>query len=80
MPFRTSHDVVGRAVAIAVGRGIELKELPLAEFKEINPIFEEDVYTFLGVNNSISKFSSYGSTGAGPVNEQLTFWKEKLSV
>jgi len=51
MPFRTSHDVVGRAVAIAVGRGVELKELPLAELKEINPIFEEDVYTFLGAKN-----------------------------
>lgn len=80
MPFRTSHDVVGRAVAVAVSRKCELQALSLEELKELNPIFEPDVYTFLGVENSISKFTSYGSTGAGPVKEQMTFWKEKLNL
>lgn len=80
MPFRTSHDVVGRAVAVAVSRGVELSALPLADYQAIHPIIEEDVYSFLGVNNSISKFQSYGSTGAARVQEQLTFWQEKLNM
>eukprot|EP00897_Mesotaenium_endlicherianum_P000578 jgi/Mesen1/10520/ME000083S10026 len=80
MPFRTSHDVVGRAVALAVSRKTELQALSLEDLKNLNPIFEEDVYTFLGVENSISKFTSYGSTGAGPVAEQMSFWVQKLQI
>lgn len=80
IPFRTSHDIVGKAVAIAVSKRIELKDLSLEEFLRINPVFEEDVYTFLGVENSIAKFRSYGSTGAEPVAEQMKFWISKLGM
>lgn len=80
MPFRTSHDVVGRAVALAVSRRTELQALSLEDFRNLDPIFQEDVYTFLGVENSITKFRSYGSTGAEQVSEQMTFWREKLSI
>ncbi|CAI5486043.1 unnamed protein product, partial [Closterium sp. Naga37s-1] len=80
MPFRTSHDVVGRAVAIAVARGVELSALSLEELRAINPIFEADVYSFLGVHNSITKFTSFGSTGAARVDEQLKFWRDKLHL
>lgn len=80
MPFRTSHDVVGRAVAVAVSRKIELQALSLEELRMLDPIFEPDVYTFLGVENSIGKFTSYGSTGAEPVRLQMKFWKEKLNL
>lgn len=80
IPFRTSHDIVGKAVAIAVGRRVELQDLSLEELRKINPVFEEDVYTFLGVENSIAKFRSYGSTGAEPVAEQMKFWIEKLNI
>ncbi|CAI7840493.1 unnamed protein product [Closterium sp. NIES-54] len=80
MPFRTSHDVVGRAVAIAVARGVELSTLSLEELRAINPIFEGDVYSFLGVHNSITKFTSFGSTGAARVDEQLKFWRDKLQL
>lgn len=67
-------------MAVAVSRRVELGALSLEELRAIDPIFEEDVYTFLGVENSISKFSSYGSTGAERVAEQLQFWREKLNV
>jgi argininosuccinate lyase len=80
VPFRTSHDIVGKAVAIAVGKRVELQNLSLEEFRKINPVFEEDVYTFLGVENSIAKFRSYGSTGGEPVAEQMKFWMDKLAM
>eukprot|EP00850_Spirogloea_muscicola_P007617 SM000039S14447 [mRNA] locus=s39:249292:252078:+ [translate_table: standard] len=80
MPFRTSHDVVGRAVALAVSKRVELQALSLEELRSINPIFEDDVYSFLGVENSIGKFRSYGSTGAACVSEQMAFWQKKLGM
>lgn len=80
IPFRTSHDIVGRSVALAVSKGVELSQLSLEEYRAINPVIDEDVYTFLGSENAIGKFQSYGSTGAGPVAEQIQFWRQKLSL
>lgn len=80
IPFRTSHDIVGKAVAMAVSKRVELSNLSLEELQGINSIFEKDVYNFLGVENSIAKFRSYGSTGAEPVAEQMNFWRSKLGV
>ncbi|KAL8167220.1 hypothetical protein V2J09_008719 [Rumex salicifolius] len=80
MPFRTSHDVVGRLVALCVSKGCTLEELSLNELRSIDPIFSEDVYEYLGVSNSIKKFSSYGSTGSKCVSEQLDFWVAELKL
>ncbi|KAL4566070.1 hypothetical protein LXL04_030180 [Taraxacum kok-saghyz] len=80
IPFRTSHDIVGRAVALCVYKKCELQELSLDELRTINGVFEDDVYEYLGVENSIKKFSSYGSTGSECVAEQLDFWMTRLNI
>jgi argininosuccinate lyase len=77
-PFRTSHDIAGRSVALCVYKNCQLQDLSLDEFKSIDQVFEQDVYDFLGVENSIKKFSSYGSTGSQCVAEQLNSWTTKL--
>ncbi|CAN6454734.1 unnamed protein product [Victoria cruziana] len=80
VPFRTSHDIVGRMVGYAVSKGCELSQLTLQELKSINPVFEEDVYEFLGVENCIKEFTSYGSTGVVCVAEQMSYWCEKFRI
>nr|GEY48990.1 argininosuccinate lyase, chloroplastic [Tanacetum cinerariifolium] len=80
LPFRTGHDVVGRAVALCVYKSCQLQDLSLNEFRAINPVFDEGVYDYLGVENSVKKFSSYGSTGSECVADQLNFWISKLNL
>ncbi|OVA01863.1 Fumarate lyase [Macleaya cordata] len=80
IPFRTSHDIVGRSVALCVSKHCQLQDLTLDELRNVNPIFDEDVYEYLGVENSVKKFASYGSTGSERVTEQLGFWANKLDV
>ncbi|CAN4092356.1 unnamed protein product [Withania somnifera] len=80
IPFRTSHDIVGRSVALCVSRNCELQDLSLDELNGLNPIFDKDVYEYLGVENSIKKFRSYGSTGSECVAGQLDYWIDKLSI
>ncbi|KAK4428572.1 Argininosuccinate lyase, chloroplastic [Sesamum alatum] len=80
IPFRTSHDIVGRSVAFCVSRKCQLQDLSLAELRSISPSFDEDVYEFLGVENAIKKFSSYGSTGSECVSSQLDHWIHKLDL
>lgn len=80
IPFRTSHDIVGRAVALCVSRNSQLLDLSLDELNSISPVFDKEVYEFLGVENSIKKFSSYGSTGSECVASQLDYWIAKLEI
>ncbi|WCJ31904.1 Argininosuccinate lyase chloroplastic [Euphorbia peplus] len=80
MPFRTSHDIVGRSVALCVSKNCQLQELKLDEFRSLSPTFEEDVYQYLGVENAVTKFCSYGSTGSACVAEQLNYWVNKLEI
>jgi argininosuccinate lyase len=80
VPFRTSHDIVGRAVALCVSKGCQLQELRLDELRSLDPVFEEDVYDFLGVENAVKKFSSYGSTGSECVANQIDYWVTKLEI
>lgn len=80
IPFRTSHDIVGRAVALCVSKNCQLQDLSLNEMKSLHPVFDEDVYEYLGVENSVKKFSSYGSTGSACVASQVDYWVNKLGI
>ncbi|KAL0557815.1 hypothetical protein IC582_006366 [Cucumis melo] len=80
MPFRTSHDIVGKSVAMCLGKNCQLKDLSIDELRTLSPIFDDDVYEFLGVENAVNKFSSYGSTGSECVASQLQYWMEKLGL
>ncbi|KAL0680834.1 hypothetical protein Bca4012_047681 [Brassica carinata] len=75
MPFRSSHDVVGKLVGVCVSRGCELQDLSLEEMKKLSPVFG-----FLGVEDSVDKFSSYLSTGSNCVAQQLGYWVHKLKI
>lgn len=80
IPFRTSHDIVGRSVAFCVSRNCRLEDLSLEELRSISPTFDKDVYEFLGVEKAIQNFSSYGSTGSECVSNQLDYWIAKLEI
>ena len=82
IPFRTGHDIVGKLVGIAVKRKVSLSDLALSEFQEVGgaSIMGDDVYEWLGAENCIAKFSSYGSTGRTRVEEQLQGWERRLEL
>ncbi|KAH7294848.1 hypothetical protein KP509_27G021600 [Ceratopteris richardii] len=78
VPFRTSHEIVGKSVALALSKGCQLSELSIAELRSVNPAFDEDVYKYLGVQNAVGWFRSFGSTGKACVMEELRLWKDKV--
>ena len=80
IPFRTSHDIVERSVVLCVSKNSQLQDLSLDELRSISLVFDQDVYEYLGVENSMKKFSSYGSTGSECVASQLDYWMTRLSI
>ncbi len=67
LPFRSAHQVAGRAVRAAEDRGCELEELPLALLQEIEPRITAEVFEVLGVERSVASRTSVGGTAPARV-------------
>ncbi|MBK1715409.1 argininosuccinate lyase, partial [Rubrivivax gelatinosus] len=54
LPFRDAHEVVAHAVKVAIGRGVDLSELSLAELQAFNPAVGDDVFAVLTLVGSLN--------------------------
>jgi len=66
LPFRDAYTAVGNLVYYCTERGKLLEELSLEEFQDISPLFGEDVYEALRLENCMGLRNSYG----GPAVEE----------
>jgi argininosuccinate lyase len=71
VPFRQSHELVGRAVRRAEALGLPLRELPLAEFQAISEAFDPDLYAVFDHRRSVEARDSYGGTATAAVRQQI---------
>jgi argininosuccinate lyase len=71
VPFRSSHEVVGRLVRRAEARGVALSELDLADFRAEHEVFEADVREAFDWQASTDARDVAGGTSARSVREQL---------
>ena len=78
LPFREAHHVTGRLVALAEQKGCDLPDLSLAELTSAHPGITQEVYSVLGVDNSVRSRVSYGGTAPDQVKAQVTRWKAAL--
>jgi argininosuccinate lyase len=78
LEFRRAHEVVGRAVAYAIGHGKALEQLSLDEFKQFSPLFEADLYAALTLESSLANKPARGGTSPERVAEALARAKAEL--
>ena len=71
MPFRDAYTVTGRLVAQCAAQGRTLEELTLAELREVSPLFGEDVYEALKLENCMALRSSYGGPAVEETSRQI---------
>jgi argininosuccinate lyase len=71
VPFRLAHEVVGKAVALALGRGCPLQEVPLAELQALSPLFKADFREAVTVESSLAARAAYGGTAPKAVEQAL---------
>lgn len=79
LPFRDAHRAAGILVAKAEVAGRSLAELTLAEMQEVHPDITHDVFSVLGVRESVESRSSYGGAAPDQVRAQIANWKEKIA-
>jgi argininosuccinate lyase len=72
IPFRDAHEVVAFAVKSAMGRGVDLSDLPLSELQQFHSLIEQDVYQVLTLAGSIQARQVIGGTAPEQVRYQVT--------
>ena len=68
--FRTAHEIVGKLVNYAAGKGKTLAELDIKEYKKFSPLFGKDVYQ-ITVESSLAARDVTGGTAPGQVKKSL---------
>ena len=79
LPFREAHHVTGALVALAEKKGCDLPDLSLNEMNSAHPGINQEVYSVLGVQNSVRSRTSYGGTAPDQVRAQVTRWQLDLA-
>jgi argininosuccinate lyase len=67
LPFRDAHEVIGKLVFYCIQNGKALGDLTLDEFKSFSPIFEEDVYKAISLEECVNRRNIIG----GPAKEAM---------
>ena len=78
VPFRDAHGIVGRLVLTCIDKGISLDELPLEEYKEISPVFEQDIYEAISMKTCVEKRETYGAPGPKVMEQIIALNREYL--
>lgn len=79
LPFRESHNVVGKLVAYAIEKRKGLDALTGEELRQFSPLFAEDTLRLTDPAASVRSKTSYGGTSPASVAAQIRSWKNRLS-
>jgi argininosuccinate lyase len=78
VPFRDAHEVTGKLVSLCVTRDCALDELSDDDLRQVSPLLTPEVRTVLSVESALASRTTPGSTGPGPVADQLASVQDKL--
>ena len=78
VPFRDAHGIVGRLVLHCLDKGISLDEMSLEEYKEISPVFENDIYEAISIKTCVEKRMTIGAPGPDAMAEVVEWNKKYL--
>ena len=66
VPFRDAYKATGALVARCIDLGTDLENLPLEEYKNVHPTFDEGVYEAINLEKCVADRTSFG--GPAPKN------------
>jgi argininosuccinate lyase len=79
LPFRDAHEAVAGAVKAALGRGLDLSELPLAELQALHPAIGADVAQVLSLEGSLAARRVAGGTAPEQVRAAIAAHRARLA-
>ncbi len=71
IPFRTAHDIAGKAVVAAIAKGLALEDMPISDLQQIHSDIKDDVYACLTLESVLNKRNQLGGTSKQTVMQAL---------
>lgn len=62
VPFRDSHEIVGKAVSYCIEKKMDISQLTIRQLRALNTNISEDVYDVLTLEGSVRSRKHYGGT------------------
>ena len=79
MPFRQAHEVVGKIVAYAESKEVQIFELDISELKKFSKLIEKDVVGYLNPEKTVLSRRQTGGTAPSQVRKEIKIAKRALS-
>ncbi|MGC1098406.1 argininosuccinate lyase [Pantoea agglomerans] len=78
VPFREAHHIVGEVVVAAIGQGVALEALSLAQLQQFSAVIGEDVYPILALQSCLDKRNAQGGVSPQQVAFAVAEAKQRL--
>lgn len=80
LPFRETHHISGRIVALAEKEGKPMNELTVEQFKSVDDRFANDVLQVFDYDRSVELKSAAGGTSKSAVREQISLLRRAIGA
>lgn len=80
VPFRDAHGIVGKLVIYCIEKDIALDDMSLEEYKEISPVFEEDIFEAINLTTCVNKRNTIGAPGTDAMAQVLALNEAYLNA
>lgn len=78
VPFRDAHGIIGQLVLLCIEKNVSLDELPIGEYKNICPVFEEDIYEAISMQTCVQRRNTTGAPGQEAMKQVIAANEEYL--
>jgi argininosuccinate lyase len=78
VPFRDAHGIVGQLVLYCIEKGKSLLDMTLDEYKAISPVFDDDIYQAISLEECVSKRNTIGAPGREAIEKVIAINEEFL--
>lgn len=79
LAFRDAHEVVGKAVALGVAKGVDLSELSLSQLQSFSDLIDDDVFDCLTPEGSLNARNHIGGTAPSQVAQAIQRGYERIN-
>ena len=78
IPFRDSHEIVGKSVAYGLAENKDLSEMTLTELQKFSDVIENDVFDVLTLEGSVAARNHIGGTAPDQVRTAIQTARQRL--
>ena len=79
LPFRDAYRVSGKIVAWCAENGGTLESLPLDVYRQFSPLFDEDVYDAVDLDNCVNRRTVWGGPSMESVKRQIALVRAAIA-